>query len=124
MPSIPRRRTSRREGFLRPCPGVGPQRARRRRPDKGTTRPRGSPQSITTGRNPEMSHTDEHTKYLSIYLEDHVAGATAGAHRAARLAEAEAESPDAAALEAFSEDVATDLDALLALMATMGFEPS
>ena len=71
-----------------------------------------------------MSTTDERTKFLSIYLEDHVAGATAGSQRAARLADAEAESTDAAALATFAADVATDLDALLALMETMGIEPS
>ena len=42
-----------------------------------------------------MSPTAEQTKLLSIYLEDHVAGATAGSQRAARLADAEADTKDA-----------------------------
>lgn len=71
-----------------------------------------------------MSATDERTKFLNIYLQDHVAGATAGSHRAARLADAEADSKDAAALMKFAADVAADLDALLELMDTLGVEPS
>ena len=71
-----------------------------------------------------MTTTDEQAKFLGIYLEDHVAGATAGSQRAARLADAEAGSTDAAALASFAADVATDLDALLALMETMGVERS
>jgi hypothetical protein len=71
-----------------------------------------------------MSTTDEQTKFLNIYLDDHVAGATAGSQRAARLAEAEAESKDAAVLARFAADVKADLDALLALMDTLGVEPS
>jgi hypothetical protein len=71
-----------------------------------------------------MSTTDDRTKFLSIYLEDHSAGATAGTQRAARLADAEADSPDAAALAKFATDVDTDLEALLTLMETMGIEPS
>ena len=71
-----------------------------------------------------MSKTDEKSKYLNIYLEDHVAGATAGSQRAMRLADAEAAAADAATLATFAADVATDLDALLALMETMGIEPS
>jgi hypothetical protein len=71
-----------------------------------------------------MGTTDEGTKFLRIYLEDHLAGATAGAQRASRLAEAEANSTDAPALATFAADVATDLDALLALMETTGIEPN
>ncbi len=61
---------------------------------------------------------------LRIYLEDHVAGATAGAQRAARLAEAEAGSPDGPALATFATDVSTDRDALLTLLDVAGVEPS
>ena len=71
-----------------------------------------------------MNATDERTKFLSIYLQDHVAGATAGSHRAMRLAHAEADSKDAAALATFAADVAEDLDALLTLMNTLGVQPS
>ena len=71
-----------------------------------------------------MSPTAEQTKLLSIYLEDHVAGATAGSQRAARLADAEADTKDARVLATFAADVAKDLDALLALMKTLGVEPN
>jgi hypothetical protein len=73
-----------------------------------------------------MSTTDDRTKLLDIYLDDHAAGAAAGAQRAARLAESETEaaSKDAPALEKFAADVAADRDALLAFVETMGTEPS
>lgn len=71
-----------------------------------------------------MNATDERTTFLNIYLQDHVAGATAGSHRAARLADAEAKSNDATALATFAADVAADLDALLELMDNLGVEPS
>ena len=71
-----------------------------------------------------MSATDERTKFLHIYLQDHLAGATAGSRRATRLADAEADSEDAAALSKFAADVAADRDALLALMEASGVEPS
>jgi len=71
-----------------------------------------------------MNTTEEQTKFLRIYLEDHVAGATAGSQRAARLADAEADSTDAGALATFAADVTSDLDALLALIETIGVEPS
>lgn len=68
--------------------------------------------------------TDEQATFLNIYLDDHVAGATAGPQRAARLADAEAESKDADALAKFAADVAADFEALLALMETLGVQPS
>ena len=71
-----------------------------------------------------MNHTSEQSKYISIYLEDHVAGATAGSQRAARLAQAESESADAADLAQFADDIAADFDALLKATEAMGFEPS
>lgn len=71
-----------------------------------------------------MGDTGDEARLLRIYLEDHAAGATAGVHRAQRLAEAEADSPEAATLAALAEDIAADLDALLALMETMGLRPS
>jgi hypothetical protein len=71
-----------------------------------------------------VSHTSEQSKYINIYLDDHVAGATAGSQRAARLAQAESQSADAAALAQFADDVAEDFDALLRVMEAMRFEPS
>jgi hypothetical protein len=73
---------------------------------------------------PEPTDQEDRSKLLRIYLEDHVAGATAGAQRAARLADAEAESIDGPALAAFAADVATDCEALLTLMEVAGVEPS
>ncbi|MCU1393191.1 MAG: hypothetical protein JWM34_1619 [Ilumatobacteraceae bacterium] len=67
---------------------------------------------------------DEGYKFLSIYLEDHVAGATAGSQRASRLAEGEADSADGAVLAEFDDDVAADLRALLSIMETLGVQPS
>jgi hypothetical protein len=66
----------------------------------------------------------ERNDLLEIYLEDHLAGATAGAQRAARLAEAEQDTPEGPALAAFAVDVQTDRDALLALMEVLGVAPS
>jgi anti-sigma regulatory factor (Ser/Thr protein kinase) len=71
-----------------------------------------------------MTTTEDQTTFINIYLDDHAAGATAGSQRAARLAEAESESKDAAALAGFAADVTADLEALLALMDTAGVEPS
>jgi hypothetical protein len=55
-------------------------------------------------------------KLLRIYLEDHFAGATAGAARARRLADAERDSSDAATLAKFADDVHTDRASLSAVM--------
>jgi hypothetical protein len=71
-----------------------------------------------------MITPDEATKLLGIYLEDHVAAATAGCRRARRLAEAEAGSADASALTTLADDIEADFDALLAMVEQMGFEPS
>jgi hypothetical protein len=66
--------------------------------------------------------TDE--KLMRIYLEDHLAGATAGAARAQRLAEAEADSDDAAELAAFAHDVDQDRATLVAVMKAVGVGPN
>jgi hypothetical protein len=71
-----------------------------------------------------MTASPDGAKYLRIYLEDHVAGATAGCQRAARLAEAEAGSSDAAALGKLAHAIEADRAALLELMEAMGFEQS
>ena len=71
-----------------------------------------------------MSDDPDRAELLEIYLEDHLAGATAGAARARRLAEAEQHSPDGPALAAFADDVDLDREALLTLMAAAGIEPS
>jgi hypothetical protein len=71
-----------------------------------------------------MTETDDQNALLRIYLEDHAAGATAGSHRAARLADAEADSEDAASLARFATEVSADLDALLTVMHATDVEPS
>ncbi len=71
-----------------------------------------------------MSTSLEQAEFLRIYLQDHLAGATAGSQRARRLAEAEADSADSAALAGFAADVAADLDALSKLMDTLSVERS
>ena len=71
-----------------------------------------------------MTTTEDRTTFLEIYLADHAAGATAGSQRAARLAEAESDSKDAAALAGFATDVNADFEALLAVMKSAGVEPS
>ncbi len=63
-------------------------------------------------------------KLLRIYLEDHFAGATAGAARARRLAEAEKDSSDAADLATFASDVAQDRDTLRRVMKVLGIPRS
>jgi hypothetical protein len=63
-------------------------------------------------------------KLLRIYLEDHYAGATAGAARARRLADAEHDSTDAAALATFADDVEQDRASLGEVMKSLGVAPS
>ncbi len=71
-----------------------------------------------------MNRTDDQHQLLDIYLDDHLAGATAGAQRATRLAEAESDSVDGAALADFARDVEADLAALTTVMEALGVEPS
>jgi hypothetical protein len=68
--------------------------------------------------------TDENNKLLRIYLEDHYAGATAGAARARRLADAEKDSADADALAGFADDAAADREQLATAMAALGIPTS
>ena len=75
-------------------------------------------------RRDKMRTSHESNKFIRIYLEDHIAGATAGARRAARLALAESESADAGTLATFAEDVSSDREALLAIAEALGVEPS
>ena len=78
--------------------------------------------TLTSG--DHVSTSLEQAEYLRIYLQDHLAAATAGSQRATRLADAEAESVDSAALAGFAADVAADLDALSKLMDTLSVERS
>ena len=67
---------------------------------------------------------DEQHELLEIYLADHLAGATAGAQRARRLAEAAASAPDDGTLSSSATDVEADRDALSALMEVVNVSPS
>ncbi len=71
-----------------------------------------------------MGTASDQAKLLRIYLEDHLAGATAGSQRASRLADAEADSPHAAVLAGFAAEVAADLDALTSVMQELDVEPN
>ncbi len=71
-----------------------------------------------------MGTASDQAKLLRIYLENHLAGATAGSQRASRLADAEADSPHAAVLAGFAAEVAADLDALTSVMQELDVEPN
>lgn len=66
----------------------------------------------------------DHANLLEIYLQDHLAGATAGAERADRLATAEAGSPSGPALATLALEINEDRDALIAVMSSVGVGPS
>jgi hypothetical protein len=57
---------------------------------------------------------------FGIYLNDHLAGATAGTELARRAAGSAQDREDHAALRGFADDVAQDRVALLKIMATLG----
>jgi hypothetical protein len=57
---------------------------------------------------------------LGIYLNDHLAGATAGTALAARAARAQAGTPAGRTLSRLAGEIATDRDALLEMMKQLG----
>jgi hypothetical protein len=57
---------------------------------------------------------------LSIYLNDHLAGATAGADLARRLAHTHRSSPDSAVVTRLAEEIVEDRATLIRLMKTLG----
>jgi hypothetical protein len=59
-------------------------------------------------------------RYLSTYLNDHLAGATVGAELARRTAGSNRDSRYGAALKELADDIAEDRDTLKALMANVG----
>lgn len=76
----------------------------------------------------ERGQRDEHVgddrgRFLRIYFDDHLAGSAAGARRARRLADAERDGPDGAALAALADEIADDRQALLTLVAGLGVRP-
>jgi hypothetical protein len=58
-------------------------------------------------------------RMLGLYLNDHLAGATAGTELAKRLAGENKDRPGSEALAGLADDVRADRDALLAVMATL-----
>ena len=62
------------------------------------------------------------TRLLGIYLNDHLAGSTAGVELARRLAGAHRGSPVGEALEPFVDEVTEDRAALLRIMETLGVQ--
>jgi hypothetical protein len=56
---------------------------------------------------------------LSIYLNDHLAGATGGLELARRTASAQRGTPDGPALHALADEIAEDRESLLAVMRTL-----
>lgn len=63
-----------------------------------------------------LPHDD---RYLGLYLNDHLAGATAGTELAKRLAGENRDRPGGQALAGLADDVGEDRAALLAVMATL-----
>jgi hypothetical protein len=63
-------------------------------------------------------------KLMRIYLRDHLAGATAGAARARRLAAAEQHSSDAETLAAFARDLEEDRQSLISIMKQLDIAPN
>ena len=64
----------------------------------------------------------EGEKFLTIYLNDHLAGATSGTHRMNRLARAERESPDGEELQEVAAEIEQDEAILVDLMRQLGVE--
>jgi hypothetical protein len=60
------------------------------------------------------------TDLLGIYLNDHLAGATAGTELARRVARSHQNGPDGSSLRQFSKDVADDRASLMRIMSALG----
>jgi hypothetical protein len=60
------------------------------------------------------------TDLLGIYLNDHLAGATAGTQLARRVSKSHQNGPDGTVLEQFAKDVADDRASLVRFMYTLG----
>ena len=60
---------------------------------------------------------------LSIYLTDHLAGATAGSRRMRRLADHERTASDSSALHTIASEIEQDRQTLVAILAAAGVSP-
>ena len=71
----------------------------------------------------EWSTSEESLQRLRIYLNDHLAGATAGTNLARRVARAAVGSPHEAALDSLARQIAEDRQALLETIRALGLAP-
>jgi hypothetical protein len=67
--------------------------------------------------------SDETTKLLSIYLNDHYLGANSGVALAARIAKEHRDTPFSDELDALAEKIYDDLATLVTLMGKLGVDP-
>ncbi|MEU2158336.1 hypothetical protein ABZ532_25555 [Streptomyces sp. NPDC019396] len=70
-----------------------------------------------------MNADPRHDDALTIYLNDHLAGATTGVELSRRIARAHRASPRAADMERIADDIAEDRASLVALMRSLGIGP-
>ncbi len=73
-----------------------------------------------------MEHTNGHdsSRLLGIYLNDHLAGASAGVELARRVAHEHRDHPAGPQLAAFAKEVEEDREALMETMARLGIQVS
>jgi hypothetical protein len=73
-----------------------------------------------TGTSTTVTTRRPETNLLGIYLNDHLAGATAGTELARRVARSHQDGPDGSALRQFAVDVARDRASLVDVMSALG----
>jgi hypothetical protein len=69
-----------------------------------------------------MNDRNERDELLRVYLNDHLAGSVAGTRLARRLADAERDGPDGAALALLADDIEHDRRELVTLVEALGVE--
>ncbi|WP_016699899.1 hypothetical protein [Actinoalloteichus spitiensis] len=75
-----------------------------------------------TERSDQPTPHDQRSRLLAIYLNDHLAGATAAVELARRLAKAEVSSPDGPELDRLADEMAEDRAGLADAMRLLGVE--
>jgi len=73
-----------------------------------------------TGTSTTIASKRAGTDLVGIYLNDHLAGATAGTELARRVAKSHQNGPDGSTLRQFSKDVADDRASLVRIMSSLG----
>ena len=73
-----------------------------------------------TGTSTTIASKRAGTDLVGIYLNDHLAGATAGTELARRVAKSHQNGPDGSVLKQFSADVADDRASLVRIMSALG----